>query len=168
MAVHEPVVAIDRSICAAGECGHGESVRLTAPDLVTAQERRKRLAAQYGDSPGNAALVLLDVVAHIAARAHEARYELAAAEANGRCPSVPRGENICYTGTPAGLVRLISDIVVAGVADGVTLIPAIVGGAGRESFDRLLAYAVMPALTAPHGPRTGPPPAVIRGLEENR
>jgi hypothetical protein len=89
--------------------GGGRAVRVAAPDLQQARRARARIRA------ADDVAVILDVTVSVAADYRSARRELGAAE---DAPSVH------YAGTVDGLAGLITDIETAGVADGVTLIPA--------------------------------------------
>ncbi|MEV5651109.1 hypothetical protein AB0L57_22910 [Nocardia sp. NPDC052254] len=144
------------------------SVRLVAPDLVTAGDRRRVLDTGPPGRHTTAPAVLLDVVAHIARDTRAARRELATARERDGAAPVRGDENICYTGTPAGLARLISDVVTTGICDGVTLVPAITDGAARASFDRLLTHEVVPVLARWAGRGGGPPMTIIRVSKESR
>lgn len=91
--------------------GTGVTARVNAPDLKQAQRARHSLRASRQDAPG----VILDVYVHIEADSRSARKHFASL-------GVPAA--VSYAGTPEGLAGLIADIYLAGVADGVTLIPA--------------------------------------------
>ncbi len=81
-------------------------VRLRAADLQEAQRRRRRLPA---DVP-----VVLDVAVAVA---EDSRAALTAISGHA-------GEStVHYAGTVDGLAGMVTDLFVAGVADGVTLIP---------------------------------------------
>jgi hypothetical protein len=86
--------------------GGNPVVRLSAPDLQEARRRRRRLPA---DVP-----VVLDVAV---ALAEDSRTALTAI--SGRSDD----STVQYAGTVDGLAGLVADLYVAGVADGVTLIP---------------------------------------------
>ncbi|MGY4709757.1 hypothetical protein ACXDF8_09410 [Mycolicibacterium sp. CBM1] len=91
-------------------------VRLRAPDLQEARRRRRRLPA---DVP-----VILDVSVSVA---DDARTALAAISADS--DDVDHTDaTVRYAGTVDGLAGLVADLYVAGVADGVTLIPAGTAG----------------------------------------
>ena len=81
-------------------------VRLSAPDLQEAHRRRRRLPA---DVP-----VVLDVAVVVA---DDSRTALTAISGQADASTVR------YAGTVEGLAGLVADLYVAGVADGVTLIP---------------------------------------------
>lgn len=86
-------------------------VRLSAADLPEAARRRRRLPADVA--------VVLDLSVSIA---DDPRTALATiSEHDGR-------DGVRYAGTVDGLAGLVADLYIAGVADGVTLIP--VGPAG--------------------------------------
>lgn len=86
------------------------TVRLSASDLAQA----RRLRARIDDGVA----VILDVTVAVAADYRSARRTL---EVAGSEPTVR------YVGTVDGLAGLIADIESAGVADGVTLVPATAG-----------------------------------------
>jgi hypothetical protein len=81
-------------------------VRLSAPDLQEARRRRRRLPA---DVP-----VVLDVAIAVA---DDSRTALSAIS------DLADDSTVQYAGTVEGLAGLVADLYVAGVADGVTLIP---------------------------------------------
>jgi hypothetical protein len=83
--------------------GGAPVVRLSAPDL----QRAKRGAARIHAS-GSDVAVILDV----------------AVEVPGDFRAGAPSDTVHYRGTVSGLTGLIADIDLAGVADGVTLIPA--------------------------------------------
>ncbi|MGH3957332.1 hypothetical protein [Mycobacteroides salmoniphilum] len=91
--------------------GAGVTARVNAPDLKQAQRARHSLRTARKD----ALAVILDIYVHIEADSRSARKHFASL----RVPSA-----VSYAGTPEGLAGLIADIYLAGVADGVTLIPA--------------------------------------------
>jgi hypothetical protein len=82
------------------------AVRLAAPDLQTARRVRGRMTDDVA--------VILDVTVAVAADFRSARNAM---------PGVADGR-LRYAGTIDGLAGLVADIFVAGVADGVTFIPA--------------------------------------------
>jgi hypothetical protein len=86
--------------------GGTAAVRIAAPDLQQARRARGRISGDVA--------VILDVTVAIGADFRSAR------------DAVPRldGDTLHYAGTLDGLVGLVGDIFVAGVADGVTIIPA--------------------------------------------
>jgi hypothetical protein len=81
-------------------------VRLSAPDLQEARRRRRRLPADVA--------VVLDLAVSVA---DDPRAALAAISDHDDDSTVR------YAGTIDGLAGLVADLYVAGVADGVTLIP---------------------------------------------
>lgn len=84
--------------------GQRPVVRLSAPDLQEAARRRRRLPADVA--------VVLDLAVSVA---DDARTALAA---------ISDGDaGVQYGGTVDGLAGLVADLYIAGVADGVTLIP---------------------------------------------
>ncbi|MCV7176565.1 hypothetical protein [Mycolicibacterium sphagni] len=86
--------------------GERPVVRLSAPDLQEAARRRRRLPADVA--------VVLDLAVSVA---DDPRTALAAiSEHEGDA-------GVRYAGTVDGLAGLVADLFVAGVADGVTLIP---------------------------------------------
>ena len=90
--------------------GGNPVVRLSAPDLQEARRRRHRLPA---DIP-----VVLDLAVSVA---DDARTALAAISGHDA------DSGVHYAGTVDGLAGLVADLYVAGVADGVTLIPVAHG-----------------------------------------
>ena len=101
-------------------------VRFAAPDLQSAKRDGARIRADRPDVD-----VILDVRVTVTGDFRSARAWLAAREA----PTVQ------YAGTVDGLTGLVADIELAGVADGVTLIPegsrTDVDGVGRDVLNRL-------------------------------
>jgi len=106
--------------------GGGLAVRLLAPDLQRARRELARLRAA-GAQPE----VILDVTVAIAENFRAARRVLGTAAR----------DSVHYVGTVNGLAGLVEDIVAAGVADGVTLVPAAdgqdVGALGLAVLERL-------------------------------
>lgn len=106
--------------------GDAAIVRVSAPDLQ--QARRTRAAIRSASQSE----VILDVTVAVAGDFRSARrgLELARPDATVR-----------YAGTVDGLAGLILDIELAGVADGVTLVPAApeedVRALGRDVLRRL-------------------------------
>jgi urease gamma subunit len=88
--------------------GGEATVRLAAPDLQQAQRGRARIRSDRGTVE-----VILDITVAVAPDFRSVR-DLAAVDDG----------TLRYAGTVDGLAGLISDINVAGVADGVTLISA--------------------------------------------
>jgi hypothetical protein len=84
-------------------------VRVSAPDLQQARRARARIR-----SGADAPAVILDVTVAVAADFRSAQRALGS----------ELTDSVHYAGTVDGLAGLISDIHTAGVADGVTLIPA--------------------------------------------
>jgi hypothetical protein len=105
--------------------GEQRTVRVAAPDLQQARRARARIRAG-----GDDVAVILDVTVAVAGDFRSARSTLG-----------PAQHSVQYAGTLDGLAGLISDISRAGVADGVTLIPAAplpdVRDLGREVLRRL-------------------------------
>jgi hypothetical protein len=101
-------------------------VRVSAPDLAAARRARTRIRA------GDDVAVILDVSV---ALADDYRAAIRALGPAAQLASVQ------YTGTVDGLAGLVADIESAGVADGVTLIPALPGldaaTVGRDVLRRL-------------------------------
>jgi hypothetical protein len=89
--------------------GGAPTVRLQASDLQQAQRARRRIAGSVA--------VILDITVLVADDFRSARSSMAAVD-------VESGSALPYAGTLDGLAGLIADIFMAGVADGVTLIPA--------------------------------------------
>jgi hypothetical protein len=90
--------------------GRRRAVRLAAPDLHRAQRSRAGLRDDVA--------VILDVTVSISADFRSAR---------ARFTGGGDSSTLRYAGTLDGLAGLVSDIFVADVADGVTLIPAVPG-----------------------------------------
>ena len=88
--------------------GDQRTVRVAASDLQQARRARARIRAR-----GDDVAVILDVTVAVAGDFRSARSVLGPAE-----------HTVHYAGTVDGLAGLVSDIAMAGVADGVTLIPA--------------------------------------------
>jgi len=86
--------------------GERPVVRLSAPDLQEAARRRRRLPSDVA--------VVLDLAVSVA---DDPRTALAAISGHDDAAGVR------YAGTVDGLAGLVADLYVAGVADGVTLIP---------------------------------------------
>jgi hypothetical protein len=109
--------------------GHQQTVRIAAADLQQARRTRTRIRARADVD------VILDVTFAIADDFRSAQDLLGGAHADA-------GRTVYYAGSVAGLVGLISDIASAGVADGVTLIPASprqdVASVGRDVRGRLV------------------------------
>jgi hypothetical protein len=110
------------------ELTHGDQqiVRVAAKDLQAARRVRARIRAGSDD-----VAVILDVTVAVAGDFRSAQQALDPADE----------ATVHYVGTVDGLAGLISDIASAGVADGVTLIPASprqdVGTVGRDVLGRL-------------------------------
>lgn len=108
--------------------GHQQTVRIAAADLQQARRARTRIRARADVA------VILDITVAIADDFRSAHDLLSGTHADA-------GRTVYYAGSVAGLVGLISDIATAGVADGVTLIPASsrqdVATVGREVRGRL-------------------------------
>lgn len=107
-------------------------VRLSAPDLQEARRRRRRLPADV--------TVVLDVAVAVA---DDSRAALTAL--SGRAGD----STVAYAGTVDGLAGLVADLYVAGVADGVTLIPVTpdddVRGYARDALSRIRSRLRIPA-----------------------
>jgi hypothetical protein len=88
--------------------GDQRTVRVAASDLQQARRARARIRAR-----GDDVAVILDVTVAVAGDFRSARSVLG-----------PADDTVHYAGTVDGLAGLVSDIAMAGVADGVTLIPA--------------------------------------------
>jgi len=106
--------------------GGRRAVRLVAPDLQRAQRRAARIRAEHHD-----VAVILDIAVAVPGDFRTARATLAADDE----------QTVRYTGTVDGLTGLVADIELAGVADGVTLIPVgsrqDLRGVGRDVLNRL-------------------------------
>lgn len=101
--------------------GWRPTVRLSAPNLSEAGRRRGRLPREVS--------VILDVTVSVA---EDSRAALAAASA------LDDPHTVRYVGTVDGLAGLVADLYVAGVADGVTLLPATPGAdMGRAALAAL-------------------------------
>ena len=112
--------------------GSAAPVRVSAPDLREAHRLRSRIRAAAvvrGDDPDRLA-VIVDLAVAVADDFRSARKALASADT---------ASSLCYAGTVSGLAGLIADIFVAGVADGVTLIPIGPGVDPRPWADDVLA-----------------------------
>jgi hypothetical protein len=81
-------------------------VRLSAPNLQEAARRRRKLPADVS--------VVLDLAVSVADDPRTALDAISGHDGD---------EGVRYAGTVDGLAGLVTDLVVAGVADGVTLIP---------------------------------------------
>lgn len=92
-------------------------VRLSAPDLQRAQRSAARIHAD-----GRDVAVILDIAVAVPGDYRT----VAAAEAD---------DTVRYAGTVSGLTGLIADIHLAGVADGVTLVPS--AGVAPEDLRQL-------------------------------
>jgi len=102
------------------------AVRLAAPDLQRAQRGAARIRAEHQDLT-----VILDILVAVPGDFRTARASLAA----------DHRQTVRYAGTVDGLAGLVADIELAGVADGVTLIPVgprqDLRGVGRDVLNRL-------------------------------
>jgi len=105
--------------------GDQRTVRVAAADLQQARRARTRIRAR-----GDDVAVILDVTVAVASDFRSARSTLG-----------PTGHTVHYAGTVDGLAGLISDIAMADVADGVTLIsaspPQNLRELGRQVLHRL-------------------------------
>ncbi|MCV7069073.1 hypothetical protein [Mycolicibacterium houstonense] len=109
--------------------GDQPTARITAPDLAKARRIRSGLKSE-----DDAVSVILDVTVAVAGDYRSARCGLTVAG--------PDAE-VRYVGTVDGLTGLIADIEAAGVADGVTLLPA-----GPDQELRVLGGDVLRRLEA--------------------
>ncbi|WP_163748059.1 hypothetical protein [Mycolicibacterium helvum] len=100
--------------------GERPVVRLSAPNLQEAARRRRRLPADVA--------VVLDLAVSVA---DDPRTALAAISDHDA------GAGVRYAGTVDGLAGLVADLVVAGVADGVTLIPVGTDDLGPRAYAAL-------------------------------
>jgi hypothetical protein len=111
--------------------GHGQTTRLAAPDLQQAQRARHRILA--GGRHSDDVAVILDIVVFPGADFRSARKGLA------MLVEESHASTLHYAGTLDGLAGLVGDIFVAGVADGVTLIPAAHGLDARAWAEHVVA-----------------------------
>lgn len=97
-------------------------VRFRAPDLRVAQRTHRQITwgREAAAPPGNGRLTMVDVQVLIRSDATDA---MAALECH-RLSTATSTPGLFFAGTAFGLAGLIADIHTAGVADGVTLIPA--------------------------------------------
>lgn len=106
--------------------GGQQPIRVSAPDLKQATRIRERVRTEH-----ESAAVILDVTVAVAHDFRAARSVFGAANT----------DTVHYAGTVDGLVGLLLDIESAGVADGVTLVPASpqqdLGALGRDVLGRL-------------------------------
>ncbi|TQC48080.1 hypothetical protein EEB14_17045 [Rhodococcus sp. WS4] len=124
-----------------------DTVRITAPNLREAQKKRAYIRAA-GDTSGGRVDVLLDVVVHIAPDARTARSEVGTAQRRSSATGMTEGDTVVYVGTPSGLASLILDIRAADIADGVTVVPAVMERNSRDACVQLLLDEVLPILEA--------------------
>lgn len=123
-------VADDRLADGVSELTDGDQqiVRVAAPDLQQARRVRARIRA------ADDVAVILDITVAVAGDFRSAQRVL------GPLDDVD-AQTVHYAGTVDGLAGLIADIATAGVADGVTLIPAAsqqdVARVGRDVLGRL-------------------------------
>lgn len=129
-------------------CG-AEEIVLDAPDLATAQRERRRLLSGSVSSPTSVLLRVEALVAESADRAF-AMWE------DSQIAKSSEVTTVRYVGTPIGLAGLISDVVVADVADGVV----VVALPPFESSE-LIVQQTIPWLNAHHVVR--PSEARLRG-----
>lgn len=110
--------------------GGQQTVRVAAADLQQARRARDRIRA------ADDVAVILDVAVSVAADYRSARRALG---------GEPGGASVQYAGTVDGLAGLLTDIEVAGVADGVTLISAAprqdLQKLGRDVLERMASRA---------------------------
>ena len=111
--------------------GGQPAVRFSAPDLQHAQRLRRQLAGA----------AVLDVTVLVDDDFRSAQRRLAELDADD-------AHTLVYAGTLDGLAGLVADIFVAGVADGVTLIPAAGLGDARELAEATLARVAARLQTA--------------------
>jgi hypothetical protein len=104
--------------------GGERPVRVAAADLQQARRVRARIRSRADE-----VAVILDVTVAVAADFRSARQDLDSVE------------GVAYAGTVDGLAGLIADIGLAGVADGVTLMPVSpqqdLRALGRDVLQRL-------------------------------
>ncbi|MDV7087379.1 hypothetical protein [Rhodococcus opacus] len=140
-----PTASVDSTILVR-RTGVLDTVRITASDLRAAQRKRSWIQAEHEKGGASGGLdVLLDVVVHIATDARTAR-----SEARWQSPTTDTDvdNTIVYVGTPSGLASLILDIRAADIADGVTVIPAVMEGDSRDACVQQLLGEVLPILEA--------------------
>lgn len=128
----DPRVDIDTG--ASPSSPSADAIRIVAADLSDAQSRYRRLKA---DRPSS--LVLVDIDVHISTDARTARHDVLAAGPDARSGGMQ------YVGTASGLAGLVTDIVTAGVADGVTVRPLI--AEFGDAVTRQIHREVVPALS---------------------
>ena len=92
-------------------------VQIMAPDLQHAQSVPRRRHDEFGHEPAMSTLLRLEVV--LGDTADRARSTLRRLDA--QLDRMHAAQTVRYVGTPAGLHRLIDDIRVTEVADGVVL-----------------------------------------------
>jgi alkanesulfonate monooxygenase SsuD/methylene tetrahydromethanopterin reductase-like flavin-dependent oxidoreductase (luciferase family) len=109
------------------------AVRVNARDLQHAQRARDRIRDLENKAAGgrSAISVVLDVRVLIADDYRSAWHRIAELESGPR--------SVQYAGTLDGLAGLVDDIYAAGVADGVTLIPAVPHGDVRGVAEQTVA-----------------------------
>jgi hypothetical protein len=107
------------------------TTRIHAANLRRASSETQRLKADARQT-GADVRVFVDVEAHVSDVAASARRDVLSASID-----LSR-DSIRYIGTPAGLMGLIRDIGLAGVADGVTLIPLLPQTPGSEALIALV------------------------------
>ncbi len=100
--------------------GEATAVRLAAPDLQQARRARGRISGDVA--------VILDITVAVAADYRSARDAMPGLD----------DDILHYAGTIDGLAGLVADIFIAGVADGVTFIPASPEQDMRELADAAL------------------------------
>ncbi|CAN5507244.1 hypothetical protein BH11ACT7_BH11ACT7_33390 [soil metagenome] len=111
--------------------GEQPTTRFAAPDLQQAQRVRRSL-------PGVAVLELTVVVADGYRSAQQQLSEL----------GLDTHDRLSYAGTLDGLAGLVADIFVAGVADGVALIPAAPGQDARALGEEIVTRVAARLQTA--------------------
>lgn len=133
-----------------------KTISVQAKDLQQAQRESRRLLQEFRAKFEEPASAMLDITVHVAESARAARRQISEAVST-------ISDGVTYVGTAAGLAGLIADIGIAGVADGVTLRPAI---PDSVTMLTLLAHDVVPLLDR-RGIRTRPDAvAQIRNLTE--
>jgi len=114
--------------------GPRRPVRVSAADLQEARRVRARIRSRADVA------VILDVTVATAATAADYR---------SATDALDPVDGVRYAGTVDGLAGLISDLKLAGVADGVTLVPAApdqdVHALGRAVLDKLASRAAAKA-----------------------
>ncbi|WP_328440164.1 hypothetical protein [Nocardia puris] len=122
---------------------------LRAAQLGCAAKKSEIVAAGRGPDDVD---VLVDIEVMIATDAPTARRRLA--ELDSVADGTWRPQTLHYVGTPIGLARLIADIHVVGIADGVTLLPlSLPDVLGHITFETIPWLESLGARICPRGIR---------------